>query len=118
MSEKTKGSPACIPVNQDKNVLERELYEKRFEGEHAARHNMWKILCQMFFQKFVLATDTVLDVPTGYGEFINNIRCQKKLACDINPDAKLYVNPDVNFLLGSSTHVECESELYRRDLCQ
>lgn len=85
--------------------IEKELYGKRFEAEHQQRNDMWKILSKKFFQKYVSKDDTVLDIATGYGEFINNIRCKKKIACDINPDSKSFVGRDVEFLLGSSIKI-------------
>lgn len=57
----------------------------------------------MFFQKYISLNDVVLDIATGYGEFINSIHCKEKIACDINPDSKNYVAHDVKFLLSSST---------------
>lgn len=85
--------------------IEKELYEKRFEAEQQQRNKMWHVLCKEFFQGFVSQDDTVLNVATGYGEFINHIHCKKKIACDINPDSKSYVNKDVVFLLGSSVKI-------------
>ncbi len=79
-----------------------QIYRQRFSNT-AMRNELWDILTKNFFQKFVDKDDIVLDVPCGYGEFINTVKCKKKYAVDINPDAKKYLNKDVTFLLDSST---------------
>lgn len=65
------------------------------------RLQSWKILVTDFFQKYVNSDDIVLDIPCGFGEFINNIKCQKKIAADIR-DSKKYLNPDVKFIICDS----------------
>ena len=42
--------------------------------------------------------DTVLDLGTGYGHFINNIRCKKKLAMDLNAESRSHLFDDVTLL--------------------
>lgn len=79
-----------------------KIYKQRF-NDTGMRSQLWEILTRDFFQQFIKKTDTVLDVPCGYAEFINTVRCKKKYAMDINPDAKQYINKDVKFLLNSST---------------
>ena len=37
-----------------------------------------------------------MDLGAGYCEFINNIKCNKKIAVDINPETKKYANKDVS----------------------
>lgn len=64
---------------------------------------VWKVLTENFFQKFIDKNDTVLDVGCGYGEFINNIRCGKKIAVDLNPEAKNFLPKKVKFSVSSST---------------
>ncbi|MCB9812852.1 MAG: class I SAM-dependent methyltransferase [Pseudomonadales bacterium] len=58
---------------------------------------MWKILCNDFFYKYFDKKDIVLDLPCGYGEFINNINVKYKIAIDINPDSKRFLNKGVKF---------------------
>lgn len=74
------------------------LYRFRFKAEDLPRKmRVWQALCKGFFQQFVTADSTVLDVACGYGEFINNIRARTKLAIDLNPDTKRFLNDDVGF---------------------
>jgi SAM-dependent methyltransferase len=58
---------------------------------------LWRTLCESYFQQFVSAGDTVLELGCGYGDFINNIRCTNKIAVDRWPDAATHLKPDVRF---------------------
>jgi ubiquinone/menaquinone biosynthesis C-methylase UbiE len=89
--------------------IEKILYKNRFSTEIKKRYAIWQVLCNYFFQQFIDKNDCVLDVATGYGEFINNINCKKKIALDINPDSKKYINSNVYFLLGSSTKIKLKN---------
>ena len=81
----------------DNNHLS-ELYKIRFATEELPRKNaIWKMLCSNYFQKFINKSSTVVDIACGYGEFLNNIQAKRKIAVDLNPDAKLFLNPDVEF---------------------
>ena len=84
-----------------------DLYRIRFAKETLPRKNaIWKILCSDFFSKYVKESDTVLDIACGYGEFINNIEAKEKLAIDLNPDAKGYLNKDISFELCSANDLK------------
>ena len=73
-----------------------KLYSNRFnEKEIEFKDKMWKILCKDFFQQFIDYNDTVLDTGGGYCEFINNIKCSKKIVVDLNEDIKNYASSDV-----------------------
>lgn len=71
------------------------LYQNRFGSEEVARTDLWEVLCRDFFQRWVPADATVLDVAAGHCEFINNIRAARKLAVDLNPDVRFRANSDV-----------------------
>lgn len=75
------------------------LYRHRFsKSELPGKNAIWKVLCQHFFQRYInINSDTVLDLACGYGEFINNIDANRKLAIDLNPDSPTAVAPDVEF---------------------
>lgn len=81
------------------------IYTHRFKGKLAARNNLWQILCGSYFQKLVSPADTVIDIGSGYGEFINNINCAKKIAVDINHDSKKHLNPNTTFLNCSAVDI-------------
>jgi SAM-dependent methyltransferase len=73
-----------------------KLYRHRFE-EDELPHKLaiWKVLCEDFFSRYVLRTDTVIDVGAGYCEFINNISCAKRIAVDLNSRVREFAAPDV-----------------------
>lgn len=76
------------------------LYRFRFrEGDRHQKMAIWRTLCDHFFQRLIGENQIIADLACGYGEFINNIRGKKKYAIDLNPDARQYLNPDIEFLL-------------------
>lgn len=79
------------------------IYADRFDKDAAKREVMWKILCKDYFQKFIKSSDTVLDLAAGYCEFINNIKCGKKIAVDLNEKTKVKANGDVKVYQALST---------------
>ena len=81
-----------------------KIYHRRFVRTAAYRNRVWQVLTHSFFTQWVKKTDTVLDLGCGYGEFINNIPAQRKLAMDLNPDAPKHLDPKVEFL-----HQDCSA---------
>jgi SAM-dependent methyltransferase len=79
------------------------IYQRRFGPQLLFRQQMWRILCQDYFQRFVPADSRVLEVGAGYCEFINNITARTKTAIDLNPDTKKYAAPDVELVIAPST---------------
>jgi SAM-dependent methyltransferase len=76
----------------------REQYRLRFSGNEAYRTAVWKILCSRVFSRFISADACVLDVGSGWGEFINNVAAAEKLAMDLNPDAGSRLSQGIRFL--------------------
>lgn len=69
----------------------KDYYQTRFNKDEKERKNdIWSWLCRYGLQKFISKSDWVIDVGAGYCEFINNIKCKKKIAIDINPETKRY----------------------------
>ncbi|CAN5890246.1 hypothetical protein BH23PLA1_BH23PLA1_05680 [soil metagenome] len=63
------------------------LYAQRFNPEEReAKARLWRTLCRSFFDQYIPTEGTVLDVGAGYCDFINNIRSQRRIAVDLNPD--------------------------------
>lgn len=78
-----------------------KTYRNRFDDLlNHQRGGAWRILCNKVFQHYVDPEDTVLDVGAGYCEFINNIKCKRKIAVDFNPDTKKYAANDVEVIQG------------------
>jgi len=74
------------------------IYRLRFENTSDYRRQVWSVLTQYFFSRWVPAHATVLDLGCGYGEFINQIRAAKKIAMDLNPDVPKHLHPEIQHL--------------------
>lgn len=83
-----------------------ELYKIRFSGSELPRKNaIWKVICRDYLQRFVRPSDTVVDIACGYGEFLNNINAKRKVAVDLNPDARSFLAPEVEFHQCMATNI-------------
>jgi ubiquinone/menaquinone biosynthesis C-methylase UbiE len=78
------------------------IYATRFGQREASRRVLWETLVDAYFQRYIGAGDTVLDLAAGYCEFINAVRCGRKIAVDLNPTIRSVADPDVEI-------VECRS---------
>ncbi len=58
------------------------------------RDLLWKTLCDAYFQRLIPPDACVLELGTGYGNFINNIRCTRRIAVDRWEGAARYLAPD------------------------
>jgi len=81
-----------------------KIYHRRFVRTAAYRNRVWQVLTHNFFTQWIEKNATVLDLGCGYGEFINNIPAQHKLAMDLNPDAPKHLASNVKFL-----HQDCSA---------
>ena len=88
------------------------IYEKRFNERVVERkRRIWQVLCNHFFQKYVNASDTVLDLGAGQCEFINNINCARRIAVELNPKVHEYARDDVQVYITTITDLkEIDSE--------
>jgi SAM-dependent methyltransferase len=83
----------------------RDAYRLRFTGTEQYRNDVWKILCHEYFSKFVSPEAHVLDLGSGWGEFINNIKAARKYAMDLNSDSAGRLSGETYFL-----HQDCSRE--------
>jgi len=74
-----------------------QIYEKRFSGLENYRNQVWKILIEEFFSKWIRSTDHILDLGCGYGEFINNTKCEVRHAMDLNPKSQSLLTDGIVF---------------------
>mgnify|MGYP001821062664 CR=1 FL=1 len=87
-----------------KNDKLSDLYQIRFpDKELPGKIAIWRVLCRNFFSDYINSSDTVVDVACGYGEFINNIEANRKIAIDLNRDAEKYLDRDIEFNLCEAT---------------
>jgi SAM-dependent methyltransferase len=61
-----------------------DIYRNRFpEADRAAKTAVWRVLCRHFFQRYIGPADVVLDIGAGFGEFLSNIQCGRRIAVDV-----------------------------------
>jgi len=78
-----------------------DLYRRRFDGaDRAELQRIWRILVESFFQAHISPSAAVLDLGCGFGEFLNPLRCAKRVGVDLNPDATKHLDPGVEFHAG------------------
>jgi ubiquinone/menaquinone biosynthesis C-methylase UbiE len=81
-----------------------KLYQIRFSDSKRDRKDLvWKVLCEDYFQQFISPASTVLEIASGYGEFVRYISAARKIAVDLNPDSAACLPQDIEFHLGSAT---------------
>ena len=79
------------------NELKHE-YNLRFSKIAPYRNQLWRILCERYFNAFISPDMSVLDLGSGWGEFINNIQAARKFAMDLNPEAGQRLTDNTRFL--------------------
>jgi SAM-dependent methyltransferase len=92
----------------DKNALSK-LYSRRFpESQRERRRLIWKELIDGVFQSEVNAVGggRVLEIASGYGEFISQIKSAERFALDLNPDSENFVGSGVSFFCESSDRLD------------
>lgn len=86
-----------MTMRADSQELEKE-YALRF-GDHAPyREAVWEILVHDYFQPLIGESRVILDLGSGWGEFINRIRASKRYAMDLNPEGARRIVPGITFL--------------------
>lgn len=73
------------------------LYRVRYGDHTDYRNRVWRTLTRHFFHRFIQPEDTVLDLGCGYGHFINNVHCRRKIGMDLNPGSRANLARDVEF---------------------
>jgi len=89
---------SCFSMGPRESDRLAEIYSRRFDAQAEYRNKVWRVLAERFFARYIDKDATVLDLGCGYGQFINNIRCARKHAMDLNPNARGYLAPGVEFL--------------------
>jgi ubiquinone/menaquinone biosynthesis C-methylase UbiE len=82
------------------------MYKDFFSpAELERRKGIWRVLVRDFFQHYIDAeSDTVLDIGSGWGEFINEVKAHRKLAIDVSDEYVRFLAPDVRYSLQSCFH--------------
>lgn len=84
-------------VKSSPSTLQQE-YNLRFSEIAEYRDSVWKVLIDQYFQREFGTNKNILDLGSGWGEFINNIHGSKKYAMDLNPDSRHKISSGVVFL--------------------
>lgn len=69
------------------------------------RKEVWKAICR-YLDRYISPQSSVLEIGSGYCDFINNITAEKKVAIDIDKNSGQYCDPDVTFLNIKATDME------------
>jgi SAM-dependent methyltransferase len=91
-----------VPDGREAEDLQ-SIYIQRFGERRADRVRLWQTLVDSYFQRYVRADDTVLDLAAGYCEFINAVRCGTKIAVDLNPTITEMADADVRVINAATT---------------
>ena len=84
----------------------RQIYERRFDDKaRRDKYAIWKVIVEDCLQRFVEPTDTVLDVGCGFGEFLNHVRCGRRIGIDLNPDSSSALDEGIEFFRGDATEL-------------
>lgn len=67
------------------------------------RDKVWGALWRYFFSKRVKASDCVLDLGCGYGEFINQVKARRRIGIDLWDGMPDHVDPGVETIVGPVT---------------
>ena len=96
-------------------------HETRFVFDHK-REVLWKTLYDAYFCKLIGRDDCVLELGAGYGHFINQVRCRRRIAVDqwdgfvkyvdSGVEAKVGRADDLSFLDDSSVDFVFASNLF------
>ncbi len=81
-------------------TIDKQIYRTRFgKEEMGGRIELWQVLCDHWFSRYVPADSTTLDLGAGACEFINNIPSARKYAIDHNPDVINFADDDVTCIV-------------------
>ena len=70
------------------------------------RQAVWKALWKYFFRHRVKPGDCVLDIGAGYGDFINSVAADRRLAIDSWQDMPRHVDPAVEARVGQAWELD------------
>lgn len=71
---------------------------------------LWQSLWRHYFRKKVRPTDCVLDLGSGYGNFINVVTAARRIAVDAWPGFPAYLAPGIEYAVGPVTELDFISD--------
>ena len=87
-----------------KDIITNNYFESRFKFD-LGRKKVWDAIVDHLQPKFFNNIETVVELGCGYGDFINSVKAEKKIAVDIN-DCKEFLRSDVTFYKQDVTDLE------------
>jgi SAM-dependent methyltransferase len=78
-------------------------YAARFT-EHPRRQAVWRELAA-YIERDLPDRSSLLELGCGYGDFINHVRVQQKVAVDLNAAVRDRLAPEVRFVCGDCTNL-------------
>ena len=83
------------------------IYEARFtDSDLDFKRQLWRVLVDRVFQRYISPDDTVLDLGAGTCEFINAVRCKERIAVDLNPQVRKFAIDAVPIVSSSDALTE------------
>lgn len=70
-------------------------FQTRFQSD-PARGPVWRELTR-FIQRDMSTDGVVVELGCGYGDFINTVQADRKVAVDLNPECRAHLDEDVEF---------------------
>jgi len=87
------------------------IYRNRFdERDLENKRVLWQVLVDDYFQRYVPATGTVLDLGAGNCEFVNAVQAGRRIAVDLNPDTVSFAAPGVEVLTTRSDEIKAMAD--------
>lgn len=88
------------------NLYDNDSYhDTRFTFDEK-REVLWKTLVESWFSKHIPADACVVELGAGYGHFINNVRCRRRIALDIWDGMLKYLREGVEGHVGPTDKLE------------
>ena len=78
---------------------------------HSERKRVWKAICE-YLGNDIPPESSVLELGSGYCDFINNITAHKKIAVDADISSSKFCEKDVSFLNLKVTDIEFEENTF------
>jgi len=94
------------PSYWDSDVLAAYAVEAayvRLRPDHR-RAILWRALWKFHFSRYISKSDCVLDLGSGYGDFINSVRARRRIALDHWPGHLKYLADGVEGHAGATRH--------------
>jgi SAM-dependent methyltransferase len=82
--------------------LSEGYHDTRLESD-PKRAVVWRALWRYYFSHRIAPDETVLDLGSGYGDFINNVKVRRRLALDNWPNFAKHLERDVEAIVAPVT---------------